>query len=100
VLPLADGKDRDVFFKTDAWNEFTSNLTAPAGAVFAQITWRWESVGNGDSGEINGMMYFDDATLAGAANANPNLTPAPVAEATPETTGTGSPAPDATGTGQ
>jgi hypothetical protein len=74
--PLPGAKDRDPVFNSDSWNPFLATLTTPAGAVFAQITWRWET--SGTDGETNGIMYFDDAMLAGPPNANPNLTPAPV----------------------
>jgi hypothetical protein len=81
VQPLPGSKDHDPFFKPDSWNLFIVKMTAPAGAVFAQITWRWET--GGDPGEINGMMYFDDSVIIGPPNPVPNLTPAPVAQQAP-----------------
>jgi hypothetical protein len=91
VLPIGGGGDKDhpPFFKPDDWTEFFTKVTAPQGAVFAQMIWTWESAGS-DPGEINGTIFFDDVTVQGAPNANPDLTPAPIQEATP--------APDQTGT--
>ena len=83
VVPVTAGKDRQPFFKPDAWSNFYAKLTAPAGAVFAQITWRWESAGS-DPGEVNGALFFDDMTMTGAPNPVPNLTPSPVQDTTPE----------------
>ena len=82
VVPIAAGKDREPFFKPDDWRCFYAKITAPAGAVFAQITWRWESAGS-EPGEINGTLYFDDMTMIGAPNPVPNLTPTPVQESAP-----------------
>jgi hypothetical protein len=83
VRPLPGTKDHAPFFKPDSWNGYFVKLTTPPGAVFAQITYRWET--GSDTGEINGIMYFDDAGLIGPAAPVPNLTPAPVED---ETTGT------------
>jgi len=81
VQPLPGSKDHDPYFKPDSWNRFYVKLTTPPGAVFAQITWRWET--GGDPGEINGIMYFDDATMDGPPNPIPDLTPSPVQQSTP-----------------
>jgi hypothetical protein len=78
VQPLPGSKDHDPVFTPTGWYRFVKGFTTPPGAVFAQIIWRWET--GGDPGEINGIMYFDDAEMTGPANANPNLTPAPVEE--------------------
>jgi hypothetical protein len=82
VVPISVAKDREPLFKPDGWNCFYANVTAPAGAVFAQLTWRWESAGS-DPGEINGVMFFDDISMKGAPNPVPNLTPVPVQDTTP-----------------
>jgi hypothetical protein len=82
VQPLPGSKNHDPFFKPDSWNRFFVKVTTPPGAVFAQITWRWET--ESDSGEINGIMFFDDAEMTGPANPVPNLTPSPVEEPAPE----------------
>lgn len=84
VLPISGEKDRPAFFKPDAWTCFFAKLTAPAGAVFAQITWRWETAGS-EPGEINGVIYFDDLSLTGPANPIPNLTPSPAQTPAPDT---------------
>jgi hypothetical protein len=83
VQPLPGSKDHDPYFKSDSWNRFYVKLTTPPGAVFAQITWRWET--GGDPGEINGIMYFDDAAMTGPANPIPDLTPAPAKQPAPPT---------------
>lgn len=77
VLPIPGGKDHPAFFTPDDWHCFQTKLTSPPGAVFAQITWRWETGGN-QPGEINGIMYFDGLSLVGPPNPVPNLTPVPV----------------------
>jgi len=96
VQPLPGSKDHDPFFVPDSWKAFYVKLTTPPDAVFAQVTWRWET--GSDPGEINGIMYFDDAGIVGPDAPIPNLTPSPVQEETPapETTGTAA----ATGTSQ
>jgi len=77
VLPIPGISGRDPFFVPDKWNRFSATVAVPRGSVFAQIVWRWQTEGN-EPGEINGIMYFDDLSLVGAPNANPNLTPVPV----------------------
>jgi len=89
VQPLPGSKDHDPFFKTDAWKYFHLPMTTPPGAVFAQVTWHWET--EADEGETNGVMFFDNAEFSGPPNPVPDLTPAPVEEPTPDT----SPAPSA-----
>ena len=81
VKPLRGGKDRAPYFKPDAWNICSVSFTTPPDAVFAQITWRWET--GSDPGEVNGVMFFDDAAMTGPPAPNPSLTPAPVQEETP-----------------
>jgi hypothetical protein len=81
VMPLPGSKDHDPYFKPDSWKIFSVKFTTPPGAVFAQITWHWET--GGDPGEINGIMYFDDVTMTGPPNPIPNLTPAPFQQPTP-----------------
>jgi len=85
VQPLPGSKDHDPFFKPDGWKRFYLRVTTPPDAVFAQITWRWET--GSDPGEINGIMYFDDAEMIGPEPPVPNMTPAPVQDET-TTTGT------------
>jgi hypothetical protein len=86
VIPIPGGRDRPPTFTPDKWNRFAATLTTPPGAVFAQIIWRWETGGdsgdkaNGDTGEVNGVIYFDDAAMTGPPAPIPNLTPAPVQE--------------------
>jgi hypothetical protein len=81
VEPIPGSKDREPYFHPNRWDLFYVKLTPPAGAVFAQITWSWET--GSDPGEINGIMYFDDASMVGPAAAIPDLTPSPVQEDTP-----------------
>lgn len=81
VQPLPSSKGHVPFFKPDAWAPLAFEVTTPPGAVFAQITWRWET--GSDPGEVNGVMFFDDAAMSGPPNANPDLTPAPVQDETP-----------------
>ena len=90
VQPIPGGKDHPPFFVPDHWTWWAVKLDTPPGAVFAQITWRWET--GSDAGEFNGIIYFDDAAVLGPQVANPDMTPAPVQEDTP--------APDASPTPQ
>lgn len=87
VQPLPGSKQREAFFKPDEWNLFCKKLTTPADAVFAQITFRWET--GSDPGEVNGIMYFDDAAMLGPPAPNPDLTPVPVVQdaTAPDTSG-------------
>ena len=82
VEPLPGSKNHNPIFKGDSWHLFRATVPAPLGAVFAQVTWRWETAP--DDGETNGVMFFDDAQFAGPPNPVPNLTPAPVEEPTPD----------------
>jgi hypothetical protein len=52
-------------FTENKWGEFWTEATAPAEAAFMVVTWRWQS--GGDSGSINGVIYFDDASVRGPA---------------------------------
>jgi hypothetical protein len=81
VQPIPGVKGRKPYFTPDKWSRFAVKLITPPGAIFAQITWRWET--GSDPGEINGIMYFDDAMMQGPPAANPDMTPAPVQEDTP-----------------
>ena len=82
VLPVPGSKDHDPIFKPDAWKSYFVKVTTPPEAVFAQIIWHCET--GSDEGEINGILYFDDATMVGPAVANPNMTPAPAEQGTPD----------------
>jgi len=93
VQPLPGSRDHDPFFTPDQWNIFVATTTAPPDAVFAQVTWRWET--GTDPGEVNGIMYFDDATMTGPPAPDPDLTPSPVElpTATPDTSASPAPSP-------
>jgi len=82
VQPLPGSKNHEPFFKPDAWKRFDVKVATPPGAVFAQITWRWET--EADAGETNGTMFFDDVEMTGPPNPVPDLTPAPVEEPSPD----------------
>jgi hypothetical protein len=82
VLQIPGEKDQEPFFKPDGWNQFYVKLTTPPGAVFAQVNWYWQSAG-GD-GEINGIMFFDDALFKGPPAPNPEMTPSPIEAASPD----------------
>ncbi|HEX4083616.1 MAG TPA: hypothetical protein VHY22_01795 [Chthoniobacteraceae bacterium] len=91
VMPVPGGKDHPDFFVPKQWNYWRFRFTTPPGAVFAQMTWRWET--GSDTGAVNGILFFDDVTLAGPQVPNPDMTPAPVQEETPAPDTTGSAAP-------
>jgi hypothetical protein len=90
VQPLPGSKDHEAFYTPDSWKYFHVPVTTPAGAVFAQVTWRWET--ESDQGETNGVIFFDDADFSGPPNPVPDLTPAPVEEPTPDASESPSPA--------
>ena len=89
VQPLPGSKNHTPLYKTTAWKLYSVAVPAPAGAVFAQVTWRWETAD--DQGETNGVMFFDDADFSGPPNPIPDLTPAPVEEPTPDASESPSP---------
>ena len=91
VQPLPGSKDHDPFYKTAEWKFFHLPVTTPPGAVFAQVTWHWET--EADEGETNGVMFFDDAEFSGPPNPVPDLTPAPVEEPAPDTSASPSASP-------
>jgi len=80
VQPIPGSKGHEDYFTPDGWSLFYTKVPTPPGAVFAQIIWRWET-GSGD-GEINGIMYFDDASMIGPPPPIPNMTPAPAQDDT------------------
>jgi hypothetical protein len=80
VQPIPGAKEHDPYFTPDKWARLYFKVMTPPDAVFAQITWRWET--GADPGEVNGIMYFDDATMFGPPNPVPDLTPAPVQSTT------------------
>jgi hypothetical protein len=90
VQPLPGSKNHDPFFKTDVWRFFHAQVPVPPGAVFAQITLKWET--EADQGETNGVLFFDDAEFSGPPNPIPDMTPAPVAQPAPDSSPTASPA--------
>jgi hypothetical protein len=90
VQPLPGSKNHNAYYTTDSWKYFHALAVAPAGAVFAQVTWQWET--ESDQGETNGVMFFDDAEFSGPPNPIPDLTPAPVEEPTPDASASPTPA--------
>jgi hypothetical protein len=82
VRPLPGSKNHDPYYNTTAWKAYRVPVPSPPGAVFAQVTWRWETAA--DEGETNGVMFFDDAEFSGPPNPIPDLTPAPVEEPSPD----------------
>ena len=65
VQPMPGSRNRPPLFTENKWGEFWTEATAPAEAAFMVVTWRWQS--GGDSGSINGVIYFDDASVRGPA---------------------------------
>lgn len=63
VQPMPGSRDRPPFFITKDWREYYAEVQTPEDAGFIKITWSWTAPP--DAGEINGVMYFDDATLIG-----------------------------------
>ncbi len=68
---LPGAKGRPPLFSAQKWSEFWMEVATPEEAAFVMVTWRWET--GGEKGEINGVMYFDDASVQGApASAAPS----------------------------
>ncbi|HEY2344061.1 MAG TPA: hypothetical protein VGH90_13550, partial [Chthoniobacteraceae bacterium] len=76
--PIPGSLNRPLLFTSARWAEFFSNVTSPADAAYVKITWTVATPA-GD-GEINGIIYFDDATILG----QPGKTPQEIADETPE----------------
>jgi len=76
VQPIPGTPTRPPFFTADKWREFVTDFRTPDGAIFARLTWQWEA--GSSKGEINGVAFFDDASLTGPAAPDPNATPASI----------------------
>ncbi len=80
VQPMPGSRDRPAFFVSQEWREYYAEMQTPEDAGFLKITWSWTSPP--EPGEINGVMFFDDATLIGEKVEVPEE-PAPAPEGTP-----------------
>jgi hypothetical protein len=89
LQPLPGSHNRAPMFTSDKWTEFFANVKSPDDAAYIKITWTFGSPP--DKGEINGVMYFDDAIIKG----EPGKTPEELAAAEPDPA---EPAPEATPT--
>jgi hypothetical protein len=63
VQPMPGSRDRPPFFVSKEWREYYADMQAPEDAGYLKISWSWTSPQ--EPGEINGVMFFDDATLIG-----------------------------------
>jgi hypothetical protein len=81
VQPMPGSRDREPFFVSKEWREYYADMQTPEDAGFLKITWSWTSPQ--EAGEINGVMYFDDATLIGEKVEVPEEPPEPAPEGTP-----------------
>lgn len=80
VQPMPGSRDRAAFFVSQEWREYYADMQTPDDAGFIKITWSWTSPP--EPGEINGVMFFDDATLLGEKVEVPEE-PEPTPEGTP-----------------
>jgi hypothetical protein len=83
VQPMPGSRDRPPFFVSKEWREYYAEMQTPEDAGYLKISWSWTSPQ--EPGEINGVMYFDDATLIGEKVEVPEepTEPAPDAPAAP-----------------
>lgn len=81
VQPMPGSRDRPPFFVSKEWREYYADLQTPEDAAFLKITWSWTSPQEPE--EINGVMYFDDATLVGEKVEVPEEPTEPTAEGAP-----------------
>jgi hypothetical protein len=79
--PMPGSRDRPPFFVSKEWREYYADMQTPEDAGFLKITWSWTSPQ--EPGEINGVMYFDDATLVGEKVEVPEEPPEPAPDGTP-----------------
>jgi len=84
------GSPRRIFFESEKWSEYSTEVKTPEDAAFMKVSFRWQATGVG--GEADGMIFFDDAVVQGivpvpdpteveavpnAAGAVPEVVPAP-----------------------
>jgi hypothetical protein len=81
VQPMPGSRDRPPFFISKEWREYYADMQTPEDAGYLKITWSWTSPQ--ELGEINGVMYFDDATLIGEKVEVPEEPTEPAPEGTP-----------------
>jgi hypothetical protein len=68
-----------MLFSSAKWTEYHAEFTAPEGAEFMKITFKWESPKR--EGTAEGIIYFDDAAVDGVAGTSvPSLDPPPPVE--------------------
>jgi hypothetical protein len=68
-----------LLFTSTRWSEYYAEFKSPSGAEFMKVSFRWESPKS--EGAASGIIYFDDATVEGAAgNLVPSLDPPEPAE--------------------
>jgi len=77
---MPGSRDRPPFFVSKEWREYYADMQTPEDAGYLKITWSWTSPP--EAGEINGVMFFDDATLIGEKVEVPEE-PEPTPEGTP-----------------
>jgi hypothetical protein len=59
---MIPGNSKRIFFVSDKWMEYATNVRTPRDAGWMKVTFRWET-GN-EEGMTDGAIYFDDATVA------------------------------------
>ena len=77
VQPIPGSLNRPSLFSSAKWAEYYADLTSPADATYVKIT--WTVVTPPAAGEINGVIFLDDASLMG----EPGKTPDELADETP-----------------
>lgn len=64
---LPGSRKRKPLFNSNEWNQFWAMVKSPEDATLVKLTWTWETPRI--EGETNGIMFFDDVTIDGAAPA-------------------------------
>jgi len=72
--PIPGSPGSRPLFNSENWAEFATEITAPEDAAFLRMTWTVAS--SPQTGETNGVIFFDDANVKGP----PGKTPEEIAD--------------------
>jgi hypothetical protein len=78
LLPLPGGKGRMPSIVTTAWTALSLRFVAPAAAKFLVVSFRCDA--NAERGDISGIVYFDDFTVAAEPEPPSQKIPEPATE--------------------
>jgi hypothetical protein len=58
---LVPGNTKRIFFVSNKWTEYETDIRTPRSAGWMKVTFRWET--GRDKGMTDGTIYFDDASV-------------------------------------